>query len=80
MPSNMTLEKVFTSGALRKAVEPWIPRRAADIARRLRTKNLKKAPSLPAELKVELGRHFRDDIARTSDLIGRSLDHWLSPG
>jgi hypothetical protein len=80
MPSNMTLEKVFTSGALRKAVEPWVPRRAADLARRLRTRNLKKAPPLPAELKVELRQHFRDDIARTSDLIGRSLDHWLSPG
>lgn len=79
MPSSMTLEKVFTSGTLRKAVEPWIPRRAADLARRLRTKNLKKAPPLPAELKAELGQHFRDDIAKTSSLIGRSLDHWLPP-
>jgi len=78
MPANRTLEKVFTSGSVRKALEPWIPRRAADMARRLRTKNLKKAPSLPAGLRAELGRHFRDDIEKTSGLIGRSLDHWLS--
>ena len=77
MPSSRTLEKFFTSGALKKALEPWIPRRAADMARRLRTKNLKKAPPLPEALKAELGQHFRDDIAKTSALIGRSLDHWL---
>jgi hypothetical protein len=79
MPSSMTLEKVLTSGALRRALEPWIPRRAADLARRLRTRNLKKAPPLPRELKDELSLHFRDDIEKTSALIGRSLDHWLSP-
>jgi hypothetical protein len=79
MPSSRTLEKVFTSGSVRKAVEPWIPRRAADMARRLRTKNLKKAPPLPAALKGELGQYFRDDIRRTSELIGRNLDHWFSP-
>ena len=78
MPASRTLEKVFTSGSIRKALEPWIPRRAADVARRLRTKNLKKAPPLPEDLKVELGRHFRDDIQKTAKLIGRSLDHWLS--
>jgi sulfotransferase family protein len=79
MPSSMALEKVFTSGALKKALEPWIPRRAADLARRLRTKNLKQAPPLPEDLKAELGRHFRDDIAKTSALIGRNLDRWLPP-
>jgi hypothetical protein len=79
MPSSRTLEKVFTSGSVRKAVEPWIPRRAADMARRLRTKNLKKAPPLPKELKAELSRHFRDDIGKTSELIRRNLDHWLRP-
>jgi len=77
MPANRTLEKVFTSGSVRKELEPWVPRRAADLARRLRTKNLKKAPPLPEDLKVELGRYFREDIEKTAGLIGRSLDHWL---
>ena len=79
MPSSRTLEKVFTSRSVKKAIEPLIPRRAADMARRLRTKNLKKAPPLPEELKAELSRHFREDIAKTSELIGSSLDHWVSP-
>ena len=79
MPSSRTLEKVFTSRSVRKAIEPLIPRRAADMARRLRTKNLKKAPPLPKDLKTELSRHFRDDIGKTSELIGKSLEHWLSP-
>ena len=79
MPSSRTLEKVFTSRSVRKAIEPLIPRRAADMARRIRTKNLKKAPPLPKDLKAELSRHFRDDIAKTSELIGKSLEHWLSP-
>ena len=78
MPANRTLEKVFTSGSVKKALEPWIPRRAADMARRLRTRNLRKAPPLPEGLKAELSLHFRDDIAMTSELIGRNLDHWLS--
>jgi hypothetical protein len=79
MPSSRTLEKILTSGTLKRALEPWVPRRAADIARRLRTRNLRKAPPLPRELKATLTEHFREDIERTSALIGRNLDHWLSP-
>jgi hypothetical protein len=77
MPSNRTLERILTSGTLKRMLEPLVPRRAADLARRLRTSNLKKAPPLPVELRSELAEHFRDDIEKTSSLIGRSLDHWL---
>ena len=59
------------------SVEPWIPKRAADWVRRIRTSNMRKAPSLPPELRKELTSRFRDDILSTSGLIGRSLDHWL---
>jgi Sulfotransferase family len=77
MPSNRTLERILTSSTLKRVLEPLIPRRAADLARRLRTRNLQKAPPLPEELRSELAEHFRDDIEKTSALIGRSLDHWL---
>ena len=77
MPSSRLLEGLFTSSAIRSAVEPWVPKRAANWVRRLRTRNMRQAPPLPVGLRQELTHHFRDDIALTSQLIGRSLDHWL---
>jgi hypothetical protein len=76
-PSSMLLERILMSKAVRRAIEPWIPRAVADWARRVRTMNLAPAPPLPADLRHELSRNFRDDILRTSELISRSLDHWL---
>ncbi len=77
VPASRALESVLTNRGLRAVVEPWIPKRAADWVRRIRTSNMRKAPSLPPELRKELTSRFRDDILRTSRLIGRSLDHWL---
>jgi hypothetical protein len=77
MPASTMLEGFFTSGAIVSAVKPWVPLRAANWIRRLRTRNMRKPPTLPPALKQELTAHFRDDIAKTSQLIGRSLAHWL---
>lgn len=77
MPASPLLEKIFTNRAIKSALEPWMPRRAANWVRRLRTRTMRKAPALPAGLRAELTGRFRDDILRTSDLIGRNLDHWL---
>jgi hypothetical protein len=38
---------------------------------------MRQAPSLPGELRAELTNHFCDDILRASELVARSLDHWL---
>jgi hypothetical protein len=38
---------------------------------------MRQAPSLPADLRAELTLRFKDDILRTSELIGRDLSHWL---
>ncbi|MFL5495516.1 MAG: sulfotransferase family protein [Gemmatimonadales bacterium] len=76
MPSNLLLERIF-SGPLRTALTPLVPTRAANWVRRLRAGNMRQAPALPAELRQELTSHFRDDIVRTSELVGRSLEHWL---
>jgi hypothetical protein len=78
MPVNRALENFLTSSAIRYAVKPWLPMRAANWVRRLRTRNMRQAPPLPAELRKELTGHFREDIAQTSQLIGRSLDHWFA--
>jgi len=77
MPASMLLERVFTNDPLRRAVDPWIPKRAADWARRTRTRNLRRSPRLPSELARELRERFREDIAKTAELIGRDLSLWL---
>ncbi|HEX2250707.1 MAG TPA: sulfotransferase [Gemmatimonadales bacterium] len=77
MPASRQLERLFSSSTLRRAVAPLVPQRAAKWVRRLRARNMVKAPTLPADLRKELTLHFRDDIIQTSRLIGRSLEHWL---
>jgi sulfotransferase family protein len=79
VPRHMLVERILTSHALRRVAEPLIPRRAIDRIRRARTRNLRRAPALPRELRLELVERFREDVLRTSELIGRSLDHWLKP-
>jgi hypothetical protein len=77
MPASRLLERLFTSRVLRSAVGPWIPEGAANWVRRFRTRTMREAPLLPRELRAELTNHFRDDILRTSELIGHDLAHWL---
>jgi len=77
VPASRALESFLTNRGLRAVVEPWIPKRAADWVRRIRTSNMRKAPPLAPELRKELTSRFRHDILSTSRLIGRSLDHWL---
>lgn len=77
MPMSPLLERVLTKSAIKSAVEPWMPKPAINWLRRLRTRAMQPAPALPGPLRKELIGHFRDDLARTSELIGRSLDHWL---
>jgi len=77
MPASRLLEALLRSSAIKSAVEPWVPKRAVNWVGRLRTRNRRQAPPLPAELRKQLTDYFRDDIAKTSELIGRSLKHWL---
>jgi hypothetical protein len=77
MPANPRLDRILRSSAIRTAVEPWVPQRAANWIRRLQARNMRQAPPLPAELKRRLRAHFHTDITKTAELIGRKLDHWL---
>jgi len=76
LPVSPTLERLFVRSG-RSGVRPWVPRPVANWVRRLRIRTFRPTPPLPKELRNELTRHFEDDIARTSELIGRGLDHWL---
>ncbi len=77
MPADRLLERFLTRSAISSAVRPLVPKGASKWVKRLRSLNLRQAPPLPAELKRELTKQFRDDIRKSSDLIGRSLDHWF---
>ena len=76
VPTSHLLEGLLTRSALSTTLRQWVPAGAANWVRRLRARTLKKAPALPPALRQELTGYFRDDIARTSQLIGRPLDHW----
>ncbi len=76
IPASTVLEGLFLRSA-RSPVKTWVPKPAANWFRRLRGRTMRQAPHLPAELKKQLTGHFYDDIAKTSTLIGRNLDHWL---
>ncbi len=78
LPASRLLEKLLTNRAVQMTVKPLLPGGAANWVKRMRARNLKKPPPLPSDLKRELThRNFRDDIRRTAEVIGRSLDHWL---
>lgn len=78
LPASRLLERLLTNRAVRSMIKPLLPSGAANRVRRVRARNLKKAPPLPPELRRELtDRLFRDDIRRTAEVIGRNLDGWL---
>jgi len=79
MPASPLLERVLTKSKLRRLLGPWMPPAAVNWLRRLRTRTMRPAPPLPGELRQALTANFQEDIARTSALIGRSLDLWLRP-
>jgi len=76
LPASPMLERFFRQGS-RSAVRPLVPKSAANWLRRLRTRTFRPIHPLPKELRKMLTGHFKEDIAKTSELIGRSLDHWL---
>jgi hypothetical protein len=75
-PASRLLEGVLTSRAPRSEVDPGY-QRGRRTGSRLRSRSMRQAPSLPRELRAELTNHFCDDILQTSELVARSLDHWL---
>jgi hypothetical protein len=80
VPDNLFVERLFTqASAVRSAIEPWLPKLATKWLRRVRARNMHKAPALPESLRALMAEHFDDDIARTARLIGRDLNAWRRP-
>ena len=72
------LNAVVNNQALRYAVGPRTPEWVRRVVRGVRRRNTSAASGLPADLRRELTRLYRDDILRTQDLVGRDLSHWLA--
>ncbi len=77
VPESMRVEKLLTNKQLRTLVEPLVPESFVNLARRLRTKNLLKAPRLPAQMRQEMIEGLRDEIMATAQLVGIDLGQWL---
>jgi hypothetical protein len=76
IPASRLVESLFKT-QLTRTLQPWIPKRVGNWVKSIRTRNMREAPPIPHDLRQKLTNHFRDDICRTSELIGRNLDHWL---
>lgn len=77
VPGRMGVEKLLTNKKIRALVEPIVPDSFVNLARRLRTSNLQKAPSLPEDMRRQMTEAFREDIAATEQLLGLELGRWL---
>jgi hypothetical protein len=77
VPNSRLLERAFSKAARSPVLRRLIPTEAANWIRRFRASTMRHVP-LPRPLRQELSTHFRADIERTAELIGRPLDHWLS--
>lgn len=80
VPARMAVEKLLTSKRLRALVEPLVSESFVNLARRIRTKNLRKPPPLPEEMRAHMVDSFRDDIMATQGLLDLDLAHWLEAG
>lgn len=64
------------SNSLRAAVRPLVSLRMRHLFSEWVFRDLEK-PQFPPALRAELTEHFRGDIERLQDLLGRDLSHWL---
>lgn len=76
MPERLGVERLLTSKRLRSLAEPLVPKSVADLARRVRTANLERPPSLPEEMRRRMLDYFEDDIIQAQSLLGLDLSEW----
>lgn len=62
---------------IEKLTPEWL-QRGWGIRERLKRLNYKPPPRLDPVLRQQLTEHYREDIVRLQDLIGRDLSHWLA--
>ena len=77
LPKHKWVEALFSrNNPLRRAIEPWLPRRLYRLATAVRDRNLTKPP-MPPEIRRHLQELVRSDILALQEVIGRDLSGWL---
>lgn len=64
------------SPVLHRTARTVLPARLRALGSALRRRNLAPSPPLPAEVRARLLHHYRDDVLRLEELIGRDLSAW----
>lgn len=75
VPKNVAVNAMFWKVV--QGVKRVIPIRNSGIAGRIHRRMVRRPDPLPPPLRREMLDYFRDDIARTSELLGRDLSFWL---
>lgn len=79
VPKSALLNRILYQPRVIRGVKAVLPARLEKTAKRLRQRNLAPAPTFPADLRAQLLEHYREDILRLEDLIGRDLSGWFEP-
>ncbi len=79
VPKSALLNRILYQPRVIRGVKAVLPARLEKVAKRLRQRNLRPAPSFPPDLRATLLDLYQDDIHRLEELIDRDLTAWFEP-
>jgi hypothetical protein len=77
VPRSKVLNRVFYHPRVIRGAKAVLPQRVQTMAKGLRQRNLRPAPTFPRELRARLQDVYREDILRLEALLDRDLSSWL---
>lgn len=79
VPRSALLNRILYQPRVIRGVKAVLPAQLEKVAKRLRQRNLRPAPSFPPDLRATLLDLYQDDIHRLEELIDRDLTAWFEP-
>ena len=79
VPKSALLNRILYQPRVIRGVKAVLPAPLEKLAKRLRQRNLRPAPSFPPDLRATLLELYREDISRLEELIDRDLSVWFEP-
>lgn len=77
VPKSAVLNRVFYHPRAIRTAKVVLPERLQTMAKRLRQRTQRPAPTLPPDLRTRLLELYRDDILKLETLLDRDLSVWL---